>query len=139
MSQEVALGIYLSHSFESEALLQVIAKEHTVFLTAESCLFKITLHDDIVLDKSEDREVEILEDELGNMDTCFRRNPKIKIGRTNFCTNMIYLNTQDPREKTPTVIDEVAIADLLVWKRELIEQGRLNPDAKLQLAGNCCS
>lgn len=143
MSHDVAFGIYLSHSNEYEALLRLIAKKHEMFLTLDGHEYKIFLHDDVFTDDhlliESDGSLSILENVLDEFIFFAKCNPKIKIGKANFCANMIYLGSHDHSEEKPSEIDEAAVTDLIGWKSELIKQGRLDPNAKLGLVGNCCS
>ena len=60
MSDEIALGIYVSHYVDNDPLIRLIAKEHTVSLTSEGPLIKIKLHDDISCENDQ-REFEVLD------------------------------------------------------------------------------
>lgn len=135
----VAFGLVIgTHPTSDEDFLRLIASEHSV-VKKETGLttYKIKLYDDInMLDNPasefEATEFDICNDHLG---LSYAQNRNILIG----CPHgagaiMIYLD-YIRSGYSPVEIDEEDLNDLIRWKRELIEQGRLD-NVSLQMVGD---
>ena len=110
----------------------MIARECTVNMGSPTVELK--LYDDIISNRCE-RCFKSSENEILNLHYHFSYNSNIKIGRINLGSNatmnMIFLSLQDPKNIEESTASD--LMDLIIWKNQLIDQGRLPSTAKVQL------
>jgi hypothetical protein len=85
---------------------------------------------------------DIAQDEKNPDEVCFKNNKKVTVSDIGGCALMVCIaKFSIGSELNSENLDDDDVLDLLSWKKQLIEQNRINDDynAQLQLFTNCCS
>lgn len=152
----VAFGLFIKHSAELADLIRLVAKSAVVVLPNGERIeynplvqyppdadVELTLHDDVICDRDDDEETITTDfDSYSELIFKYSRNERIRIGHPHCCAFMIHLGCVGDDlggEDGQIEIEDQIVNDLLTWKQQLVQDGRLQPGCKLQLVGNCCS
>ena len=105
--------------------------------------YTITLHDDLICDNYDmkDGKMNVPENDLKFIKFHYKEDLHIEIGMAHICAYMIYVSRVDEIGESisfATVSDETTL-NLIKWKQELIDSGRILVDTKLSLIRTCCT
>lgn len=163
---QVNFGIPIGkHANNFDKILRLLCKKITILKDGEEIMvnpddlptdealnawvdgvMRIELHDDVKVSLDNDSEdtavleLEIDDDfsyEFEYTEFEYKENTDIKIGiGAGGCQYMIFIAVIDNENRQ--TVDYRTVDDFIAWSHSLIEQGRLDSDAKIELIGNCC-
>lgn len=117
-------------------ILRFISKRWTL----KDDYYTIIVHDDLICDNYDmkDGKITVPENDLKFTKFHYKEDPHIEIGMAHICAYMIYISRVDESISFSNVTDDV-ILNLIKWKQELIDSGRILADTTCGLICTCCT